>query len=108
MNAIEYDECSERLLDKADDIASAKRPGYTIGHDDVLKNFKRVAERLNITPLQAWGVYALKHFDAITTYARDPAIPQAEAIEGRFCDAINYLLLGFALHVEQRGVSSGQ
>jgi hypothetical protein len=56
-----------------------------------------VADRAGITPMQAWSVYFLKHIDAICSVAKDPNIPQAEPIKGRFADAINYLLLGYSL-----------
>jgi hypothetical protein len=88
------------LLSKASSIEDAKRPAYTGGNPDCLHNFKTVAARLGISPLQAWGVYFLKHIDAITSLAKDETLPQAEAIEGRFADAINYLKLGFALFTE--------
>lgn len=97
MNHATYQKHANDLDALATSIADAKRPGYTLGDDDVLRNFKAVAERMGVTPMQAWGVYFLKHIDAITSLAKDPAIPQAEAIEGRFADAINYLKLGFAL-----------
>lgn len=91
----------EELHNHARRIAAAKRPGYTVNSPDVLANFKNVADRLNLTPLQAWGVYFLKHVDALTTYARDPNIPQAEEIMGRYADAANYIDLGWALAQEK-------
>lgn len=93
---------SDILHSGAKRIADDKRPAYTIGSDDVLRNFKSVAERIGITPMQVWGVYFLKHIDALTALAKSESIPQAEAIEGRFSDALNYLDLGYALHQEQR------
>lgn len=89
------------LVDSALAIEQSKRPAYTIGNKDVLYNFKSVAWRLGVSPMQAWGVYALKHFDSIMALAKDPNIPQAEHIKGRFCDALNYLKLGYALYVDQ-------
>jgi len=97
MNATEYKGIADGLIDLAHQIEQAKRPAYTIGNADVLYNFKSVAARVGITPLQALAVYMLKHFDAITAYAKDPNIPQAEDIEGRLADAINYLKLDLAL-----------
>lgn len=100
MKLEQYTQTSEQLLKLASDIENAKRPGYTRGDADVLANFKDVARRVGLTPMQAWGAYFLKHVDAITSLAKDPSIPQAEAIEGRFADAVNYLKLGFALVAE--------
>jgi len=100
MNLSKFEELVTVLHEEADKIVALKRPSYTIGSADVLANFKRVAERAGITPLQAWAVYFLKHVDAIASLAKDPTIPQAEAIIGRFADAQNYLDLGWALYNE--------
>lgn len=91
-----------QLLELAEKIESSKRPAYTLDNVDVLHNFKGVAERLGLTPLQVWGVYFLKHIDAITSYAKSDTIPQAEPLDGRFADAINYLKLGYALVKEDQ------
>jgi len=96
----EYDKTKKDLLDLAESIENAKRPGYTGANVDILHNFKSVASRLGLTPLQVWGVYFLKHIDAIQSFSKDPCIPQAEAIAGRFADAVNYLKLGYALVAE--------
>lgn len=100
MDANTYDQLCNELLAHAEGIAHSKRPGYTEANSDVLHNFKSVAKAMGITPMQAWGIYFLKHISAITSHAKDPNIPQAEAILGRFADAINYLQLGWALTVE--------
>lgn len=92
-----------QLLTEAEQITQAKQPGYTVGRKDVLSNFKTVAERMGVTPMQAWGVYFLKHVDSIVAYAKDPKIPQGEAMVGRFADAINYLCLGWALYHDNKG-----
>jgi hypothetical protein len=100
MTEARYHELSAYLLDLARQIEDSKRPAYTVGSPDVLHNFVSVATRAGISPMQAWAVYFLKHIDAITALAKDRTIPQAEAIEGRFADAINYLKLEFALSQE--------
>lgn len=98
----DYQKISNNLTKLAKSIEDAKRPAYTIGSPDVLRNFKSVAERAGITPMQAWAVYFLKHVDAITAAANDPNIPQAEELSGRFADALNFLKLGWALFVESK------
>mgnify|MGYP003581094626 CR=1 FL=1 len=100
MTQQEYDRIVAALDEECSKIEAAKRPAYTGGDKDVLKNFKHVAERLGITPMQAWGIYFLKHIDSITSAAKDPSIPQAEPLVGRFADAKIYLSLGWALWVE--------
>lgn len=102
MNTKKYKAVSDALLGEAARIEDSKRPAYTANNEDCLHNFKTVALRLGITDMQAWGVYFLKHIDAIISSAKDPATPQAEALLGRFADAINYLKLGYAIYVESQ------
>lgn len=66
---------------------------YTRGADDVLANFKRVAEGTGVTPLQCWFVYFGKHIDAIANYVRTGVEKSDEGIEGRIDDAEVYLML---------------
>lgn len=102
MTSDQYDVVADALLKAAHAIEVAKRPGYTRGDVDVLHNFKSVAERLHVTPEQAWAVYFLKHIDAILSVMTQPDLPVAEAPLGRFSDAINYLRLGWALLNERQ------
>jgi hypothetical protein len=97
MNTKDYDSLAAGLLATAHDIEVGKRPAYTIGHPDVLTNFKAVAARTGLTPGQVLSVYMLKHIDAVTAALCRPDLPQAESIESRFADAVNYLKLGYAL-----------
>jgi hypothetical protein len=101
MQATEYDRIAADLLATAKRIADSKRPAYTVGSPDVLANFKRIGDRTTLGPLKVLDVYLLKHIDSITAYS-DGDIEQSEPIEGRFADAINYLLLKYALLVERR------
>lgn len=98
----DYERHVYELLDLAYEIEEAKRPGYTQDSDDVLANFKKAAEMTGTTDLQAWSVYFYKHVAAILSYAKDPSIPQAEDLDGRFADAINYLKLGFHMIKEKK------
>jgi hypothetical protein len=102
----DYEAVKQDLLAEAAGIETAKRPGYTNESADVLANFKHVAADMGISAQQAWGVYFLKHISAIVTQARNPGAPQAEAIKGRYADAINYLKLGYALVVEEAKVDA--
>lgn len=102
MNTADYDALSQDLAEYAQGIQIAKRPGYTRGDNDVLKNFKDVAARSGLTPGQAWAVYFLKHIDAITSIMTKPHLAVSEPPEGRFADAINYLYLGWALLTENQ------
>lgn len=109
MDTNTYDRMRKQLLDEAEKIQTSKRPGYTQGNPDVLRNFKSVGERVRTAkgeaagPGVAWGVYFLKHVDAIMAILTQPNLPVSETPVGRFADAINYLQLGYALYVEQQG-----
>ena len=101
MNQAEFDRVVGELFAVARAIETSKRPGYTVGADDVLANFKRCGERAGISTEQAWTVFFLKHIDAITSIMTRPDLPVSEAAEGRFADAINYLRLGWAIYRER-------
>ncbi len=107
MNSREFDRVAGSLRDLAQRIQTEKRPGYTVGADDVLANFYRAAERAGITVGQAWAVHFLKHIDAILAIMTRPDLPVSEAPPGRFADATNYLELGFALLHERAARASG-
>lgn len=78
-------------------IAKSKRPAYTRESLDVLYNFKDTAEDIGIDPLQVWYVFARKHWDCLTAAAKNPNTPQAESLQSRVCDLINYSILLLAL-----------
>jgi len=81
----------------ASQIMQEKQPEYTNKDKDVLINFKKTAKSLNLKPTEVWAVFFHKHIQAIMSHANDPKMHQAEPIESRYADAINYLYLGFAL-----------
>jgi hypothetical protein len=112
VNANEYDKLSAELAKEAEGIQTAKRPGYTGGNEDVLRNFKVVADRIDtvcphcqqahkLTAHNVWAVYFLKHIDAILSIMNRPDLPVSEAAIGRFSDARNYGALGYALQQER-------
>jgi hypothetical protein len=103
VNQETYDKVRGELLAEAESIQTAKRPGYTLGNADVLRNFKATAAEWGITPAQAWGVFFQKHLDAIKSIMTKPDLPVSEAPLGRFADAINYLQLGWGLLQERDG-----
>jgi hypothetical protein len=102
MNQKEYQETREYILNKAQDIMDAKQPEYTNKSIDVLNNFKTTAESIGIKPMEVWAVFFNKHIQAILTHAGNPNMKQAEPIDSRYADAINYLFLGFSLLVDEQ------
>ena len=103
MNKKEFQETRKYILNKAQDIMDAKQPEYTNKSIDVLYNFISSAKSIGIEPMEVWAVFFNKHVQAILSHAGDPNMKQAEPIESRYADAINYLFLGFALLVEDTG-----
>lgn len=81
------EDCVRVLLKKGNDYAAG---------GDRLANFKRLSERLGLSPIQVWGVYFIKHVDAILEFAKAGKV-ESEPIRERFVDARNYLDLGLAL-----------
>ena len=88
-----------------DELLRQKGHDYTQGNADRLKNFKAIAARLNVTPMQVWAVYFFKHIDAIETFLRTGII-RSETIAGRFADARNYLYLGQALLMDTQNLDT--
>ena len=100
MNQKEFIETKKYILEKALDIMNAKQPEYTNKSIDVLHNFKSTAKSIGITPMEVWAVFFNKHIQAILSHSGDPSMHQAEPIDSRYADALNYLFLGFAMLVE--------
>jgi uncharacterized protein YifE (UPF0438 family) len=100
MNQKEFLQTKKFILDKAQDIMDAKQPEYTNKSIDVLNNFKQTAKVIGIEPMEVWAVFFNKHIQAILSHSGDPNMHQAEPIDSRYADALNYLFLGFAMIVE--------
>lgn len=88
MNDPDFDAC----LRQCRDILGIKGTDYTIGSTDRLHNFRTVGEFTGLDPKATLGVYFYKHVAAIFAFIKDGQ-RESEPIEGRICDAINYLLL---------------
>lgn len=102
----EYQSVRNGLFAYAQDIMEDKQPAYTGENEDVLSNFKNMADRFGIDPLVAWGIYFNKHVDAINSFIKNPELHQGgEPISSRFADIINYCALGMALVKEQKHAS---
>ena len=86
----------KKTFETIQDLSTNKGHEYS-GEDDALSNFKRNAERVGITPMQVWAVFAGKHYDSICTYIKESMSQEkrvlTEPIDGRIDDLITYLLL---------------
>lgn len=99
MKNTEFEQMVKKFRERQDLLIVSKGHDYTVGNGDQdrLWNFKTVAGLLGINPLQALGVYWLKHVLAICTYIKTGNLESGEDIDGRFLDESNYNLLGRAL-----------
>lgn len=98
MRQPKFEKMVTKLYKKLATLRSTKGKEYTQGSKDVLDNFKRIAKESGLSPLQVWFTYYSKHGDSIASYIKfGQKVKSSESIEGRFEDALNYLLLGYAL-----------
>ncbi len=86
-------------------VLTAKGHDYAPEEEDRLSNFKLVGSRIGLQPIPIWYVYFMKHIIAIETMVKEGKL-LSEDIEGRFTDAINYLLLGEALLIDETDQTS--
>lgn len=100
-----YNEIVEDTIEKIKSLGILKGGEYA-GDEDRLANFRRNAERWNMTMEQVWGIYVSKHFDAVVQYVDDLAEGKervrAEPLAGRIDDIIVYMLL-FKAMLDERG-----
>ena len=82
--------------EEAEALLWAKMKEYAPG-DDCVANFKRASVRLGVSPMQAWGLYLMKHMESVLTYAKTGQSHCNETIRSRLLDIYNYCLLGSAL-----------
>ena len=74
-------------------IITTKGKEYTLQSKDRAKNFKDVAEDLDIPVLYCWWAYLRKHLNAILSYVKNERVYSGESIKERVADAVNYLHL---------------
>lgn len=101
-------EILNRLIGQAEErklkLRSEKGAEYTRNDIDPLKNFKRAGEACGVSPMQAWLIYAHKHWDAICSYSRVGKEQSSEPIQGRIDDLSVYLdLLRGLVHEKETG-----
>lgn len=89
----DFNEAVGELYRLARRVREGKREGYTLGDENVLANFDRQAARRNISPETVIQIFMDKHLDAIASFFSRPDIFQAEEIDERFADALNYLIM---------------
>ena len=86
-------------------LGTLKGGEYAHG-DDRLDNFRRNGDALGLCMETIWGVYAAKHWDAVTTYIRDMqkgiVRERLEPPMGRVDDLLVYLVLFKCMLIERQ------
>ena len=90
----------EDLIAKSVDLLKAKNKDYSTDGDP-LAGFKKIANDIGISPFQVWAIFASKHWNALTNFAKDGKV-ESEPIEGRIIDMINYSVLLHLLIIDSK------
>lgn len=106
MNTTQRDQIANNLALKAGEVLVGKGHDYAES-DDILYNFKEVAQRTGLTVFQVWSVFNAKQSialeKAIKRNANNPCVSvQSESLESRQIDLINYQILLSCLLREAR------
>ena len=94
----EFDKIKARFQELEHKITDTKGKEYA-NSEDRLGNFKRVGTTLDIPTLKVAYVYFKKHLDAIE-YVINGKKELSESFEQRILDARVYLILIYAIHIE--------
>lgn len=100
----EFDKIKARFQELENKISDTKGKEYSNG-EDRLANFKRMAKKRNISPIKAAAILLDKHLDAID-FVIDGKKELSESFEQRILDARVYLMLIYALHIENQEIET--
>ena len=88
------------ILPKVLQTRDAGQKEYAQDEDNVFANFERIALAIDVDRERVLMTYLLKHIDGISAYTKGHK-SQREAVTGRITDAIVYLMLLWAMVVEE-------
>lgn len=93
----------DQFLDDCLDTMRKKGHDYRQGNDDdLLHNFRTVAESVESDMMKVWFTYFYKHYSAMVTFIKEGGQSESEPIEGRIKDQIVYLLLFYRMVQEKK------
>lgn len=85
-----------------ENILCTKGEVYVLGTDDQFKNFRTVAESLNLDQKKVLWIYLRKHLDAILHHIlNESADRDPEGIQSRVQDCVCYLQLLGGMFLEE-------
>ena len=87
------------ILPKVLQTRDAGQKEYAQDEDNVFANFERIALAIDVDRERVLMTYLLKHIDGISAYVKGHK-SQREDVTGRITDAIVYLMLLWAMVVE--------
>ena len=90
----------EQILPKVMKTRDAGQKEYAQDVDNVFANFERIAMCIDVDRVRVLMTYLLKHIDGISAYTKGHK-SQREDVTGRITDAIVYLMLLWAMVVEE-------
>ena len=90
----------EQILPKVMKTRDAGQKEYAQDVDNVFANFERIAMCIDVDRERVLMTYLLKHIDGISAYTKGHK-SQREDVSGRITDAIVYLMLLWAMVVEE-------
>ena len=100
MESNQFDALVAESRRRQDALLTTKGADYTRRDPDRLANFKRAVGEVGVTTLQAWAIYAAKHWDAVMAFIKTGKT-ESEPILGRLDDLHNYLYLLEGIITEQ-------
>ena len=89
-----------QILPKVMKTRDARQKEYAQDVDNVFANFERIAMAIDVDRERVLMTYLLKHIDGISAYTKGHR-SQREDVTGRITDAIVYLMLLWAMVVEE-------
>lgn len=99
MTSQEFEDIFKHFISKQKDILLTKGKDYS-SDNDVLSNFKTIADSCNMSPKLVWFIYISKHWDSVKNYISKDRL-YSESIQNRLLDIANYcILLSAIIHEE--------
>jgi hypothetical protein len=103
MTSEKYKGWRDNFIHETLDLSDKKRIEYCNGNQsaDVHTNFKVIAKKLGLTPMQVLSVYLNKHIESLSSFFKTGTTYSDETIESRVSDIINYLLLAMSMKADE-------
>ncbi len=103
MTSQEYRNWRNNFIDATLELSDKKRIEYCNGNQtlDVHTNFKVIADKLGLAPMQVLSVYLNKHLESLSSFFKTGNTYSDETIESRVSDIINYLLLAMSMKANE-------